>query len=283
MESEDIELLNRFFVDEFGKHTNVLVPKIGEKKRLASQATANAKENVMRDRREKEKNGFFLSEFSNLLNLGEMANRIEAYDISNSGDEHITASMIVLCDGKFSRGKYRTFNIKSTSGQDDFGAMREALERRMAHKEKDWEYPDLILVDGGAGQVNVVKGVVEKYSSSIAVFGMVKDEHHKTRTLTDGENEISIAHLKDVYTFVYKIQEEAHRVAISRMDLKRRKTYKKSSLENIKGVGEKTAKALLAYFGGLKGIKNATIEELSAVKGVSKSAASAVYEYYNKK
>ncbi len=279
--TEDIELLNGFFRDEVGKHTNVFVPKIGDKKRLSAQASSNAKESVLRDRREKEKNGFFLSEFSSLLNLNGIAERIEAYDISNSGDEHITASMIVLCGGKFSKGKYRTFNIKTTKGQDDFGAMREALERRLSHK--DWEYPDLILVDGGIGQVNAVKGVVEKFSSSIAVIGMVKDEYHKTRILTDGENEISIAHLKDVYTFVYKIQEEAHRVAITKMDAKRRKVYKKSSLENIKGVGDKTAKALLSYFGGLKGIKNATVEELSAVKGVSKTAAVAVYEYYNKK
>jgi excinuclease ABC subunit C len=158
--------------------------------------------------------------------------------------------------------------------------MREALARRMAHKDKDWEYPDLILVDGGSGQVNAVKGIVYQFCKSIAVFGMVKDEHHKTRTLTDGEKEISIAHLNDVYSFVYKIQEEAHRVAISRMDNKRRSTYKKSSLENIKGVGEKTAKALLGYFGGLKGIKNASLEELSSVKGVTKNAAKAVYEYY---
>ena len=112
---------------------------------------------------------------------------------------------------------------------------------------------------------------------------MVKDEHHKTRTLTDGVNEISIAHLQDVYTFVYRIQEEAHRVAISRMDNKRRASYKKSSLENIKGVGQKTAKALLSYFGGLKDIKNASEEQLSSVKGVSKAAAKAIYNYYNKK
>lgn len=283
MEKDDLELLNRFFRDEMGKFTNVIVPKIGDKKHLSSQASSNARENVLRERREKEKNGVFLSEFSKLLNLESPAKRIEAYDISNSGDDFITASMIVLCDGKFSRGKYRTFNVKSTSGQDDYCSMKEALERRMAHTDGDWEYPELILIDGGIGHVNVAKEVICKYSSDIAVFGMVKDEHHKTRTLTDGENEISIAHLKDVYTFVYKIQEEAHRVAISRMDSKRRSVYKKSSLENIKGVGGKTAKALLSYFGGLKGIKNATEEELASVKGVNKTTAKAVFEYYNKK
>lgn len=283
LEKDDIELLNNFFRNEACKNTSIYIPKIGDKKRLAEQATANAKESVLRERREKEKNGVFLTEFSKLLNLPADAKRIEAYDISNSGDDYITASMIVLCDGKFSRSKYRTFNIKTTAGQDDYGSMREALNRRLAHHEDDWEYPDLILVDGGAGQVNVVLEVVRKYSSSITVFGMVKDEHHKTRTLTDGSNEISIGHLQDVYTFVYKIQEEAHRVAITKMDNKRRNSYKKSSLENIKGVGEKTAKALLAYFGGLKGIKSASIEELSSVKGVTKTAAKAVFEYYNQK
>ncbi len=282
LENEDADLLSTFFREEMNCRSNVLIPKIGDKKRLSSQASTNAKESVLRERREKEKKGIFLAEFSKLLNLPSPAERIEAYDISNSGDDFITASMIVLCDGKFQRGKYRTFNIRTTSGQDDFGSMREALERRLSHKDKDWEYPDLILVDGGAGQVNAVKEIVNQFNAPISVFGMVKDEHHKTRTLTDGVNEISIAHLKDVYTFVYKIQEEAHRVAISRMDAKRRKVYKKSSLENIKGVGEKTAKALLDYFGGLKAIKNASIEELSAVKGVSRKAATAIKDYYNK-
>ena len=281
LQNEDCELFTDFLKNEMGKPTSVIIPKIGDKKRIVSQASTNAKENVLRERREKEKNGVFLSEFSKLLNLEKPALRIEAYDISNSGDEHITASMIVLCDGKFSRGKYRTFNIKSTLGQDDYGSMREAIERRLSHKEKDWEYPDLILIDGGQGQVNTVKSVLIEKNVYIPVFGMVKDEHHKTRTLTDGENEISIASMKDVYTFVYKIQEEAHRVAITKMDVKRRKTYKKSSLENIEGVGEKTAKALLLYFGGLKNIKNASLDELEAVKGVNKKAAKAVFEYFN--
>lgn len=281
LQNEDCELFTDFLKNEMGKPTLVIIPKIGDKKRIVSQASTNAKENVLRERREKEKNGVFLSEFSKLLNLEKPALRIEAYDISNSGDEHITASMIVLCDGKFSRGKYRTFNIKSTLGQDDYGSMREAIERRLSHKEKDWEYPDLILIDGGQGQVNTVKSVLNEKNVYIPVFGMVKDEHHKTRTLTDGENEISIASMKDVYTFVYKIQEEAHRVAITKMDAKRRKTYKKSSLENIDGVGEKTAKALLLYFGGLKNIKNASLDEIEAVKGVNKKAAKAVFEYFN--
>lgn len=281
MGKDDLELLNQFFKEEFQRNVNVFVPKIGDKKHLLSQASSNAKESVLRDRREKEKNGYFLSEFSRLLNLESIANRIEAYDISNSGNDYITASMIVLYDGKFARGKYRSFNIKTTHGQDDFGSMREALERRMAHSEKDWEYPELILIDGGVGQVNAVLDIVKRYSPKTSVFGMVKDEHHKTRTLTDGTKEISIAHLNDIYTFVYKIQEEAHRVAISKMDAKRRKSYKKSSLENIKGVGEKTAKVLLAYFGGLKNIKSASMEDLASVKGVSKSAAKAIYEFYN--
>ncbi len=282
MDEDDSRLLTHFFKEEMGRATTVLVPKIGDKKRLSAQASANAKETVLRERREKEKNGIFLSEFSKLLDLKGLAERIEAYDISNSGDDYITASMIVLCDGKFQRGKYRTFNIKTTEGQDDFGAMREALTRRLSHKEKGWEYPDLILVDGGEGQVSAVKGVISQCGVTIPVFGMVKDEHHKTRTLTDGKNEISIANMKDVFTFVYKIQEEAHRVAITRMDAKRRKSVKKSSLEKISGVGEKTAKALLSYFGGLKGIKNASEEELAEVKGVSKTAAKAVYEYFKK-
>ena len=282
MNKDDLALVSQFLKDECGRSVNVFVPKIGDKKHLLSQASSNAKESVLRERREKEKNGVFLLEFSKLLNLAHVPSRIEAYDISNSGNDYITASMVVLCDGKFARGKYRSFNIKTTNGQDDYGSMREALERRMTHSDKDWEYPQLILIDGGVGQVNAVLDVVKTYSPETAVFGMVKDEHHKTRTLTDGEKEISIAHLNDVYTFVYKIQEEAHRVAISKMDAKRRKAYKKSSLENIKGVGEKTAKALLQYFGGLKNIKKASVEELASVKGVSKSSAKAIYEYYNK-
>ncbi len=283
LESEDAELFYSFIKDDMKKSSSVSFPKIGDKKRLSSQASVNAKESVLRERREKEKNGLFLEDFSKLLLLDKIPHRIEAYDISNSGDDHITASMVVLTDGKFSREKYRTFNIKSTNGQDDYGALEEALTRRFAHTENGWEYPDLILMDGGEGQVNVAKKVISLYNASVPVFGMVKDEHHKTRTLTDGVNEISIAHLQDIYTFVYRVQEEAHRVAISRMDNKRRASYKKSSLENINGIGPKTAKALLSYFGGLKEIKNASEEQLSAVKGVSKAAAKAIYNYYNKK
>lgn len=259
----------------------LLSPRRGEKKALCSQASNNAKELCLHRRAELERQNDLLVSVAAFLRLEVVPERIEVYDISNSGDENITAGMIVVENGRFCKRKYRSFNIKTTEAQDDYGALREALTRRFSHvAEGDaWAAPDLILVDGGEAHVASAGFVLEELGLSIPVFGMVKDEHHKTRTLTDGENELSLIRRQDLFVFFYKLQEEVHRFALSRMDIRRRKAVKQSVLQEVKGVGEKKALELLRHFGGLSELKKASVEELETVKGINRETAQAIFDF----
>jgi excinuclease ABC subunit C len=142
--------------------------------------------------------------------------------------------------------------------------------------------PDLILLDGGAGHVGVIRSLLHERGLDLPVFGMVKDEHHKTRTIVTDEEEISIAKEQSVFVFVYKLQEEVHRFTVSKMDFSKRKTLKTSSLEKIQGIGKEKAKRLLAHFKTISAIKKAQIEEILAVKGISDADAKNIYDYFNK-
>ena len=282
LEEEDRAFLEKYLSEKNGSKINVRVPQVGDKKKLARMASENALELTKVYREEITRDNDFLLKITKLLGLEIVPERIEAYDASNSGEENTTVGMIVLENGKFAKKKYRSFGIKTTVS-DDYGAIREAVIRRMDHKnDEGWELPDLMLIDGGVGHVSVVNQTLKDLGVELPVLGMVKDDHHKTRTLTDGENEISIANIKDVFTFFYKIQEEVHRFTLSRMDTKRRKAVKKSSLEEIEGIGEKKAKILNGRFGGLRGIKEASLDELMTVKGLTERDATRVYSYFHK-
>ena len=164
--------------------------------------------------------------------------------------------------------------------------MREALRRRMAHLISDSngsfsEYPDLILIDGGRGHVGVVKEVMREFEIELPVFGMVKDDYHKTRALCTEAQEINIARDRAVFTLIYKIQEEVHRFTVGRTTTAKRSTLKRSSLEKINGIGPTKAKKLLLHFGTLAKIKTATVEELSLVSGISPKDADTVFKYFN--
>ncbi len=261
--------------------TKLIFPKKGDKRALVAQAETNAKEQLLLRRKENERHGNLLVSLASFLQLEVVPERIESYDISNSGDEHITAGMVVVKDGRFCKKLYRSFNIRESNGQDDFAATAEALRRRFSHlnESEAWSAPDLILADGGITQINAIKAVLAEYGLDIPVFGMVKDEHHKTRTLTDGENEMSLNKRQDLFVFIYKLQEEVHRYALSRMDARRRKTVKQSVLTEIKGVGKAKAEELLRHFGGLSALKNATPEEIQAVKGVNPELAQRIHDY----
>jgi len=205
---------------------------------------------------------------------------IESYDISNYGADNITAGKVAVKDGKFLKSAYRTYKIKSFEGQDDYLSMREAVERRLAHT--DDEYPDLILLDGGRGHVSVIRELLREKGIDIPVFGMVKDEYHKTRAIA-GEHEdeeVSIAREQAVFGFIYRLQEEVHRFTIGRMRSAKRKTMKKSSLTEIVGIGPQKAKALMAHFHSIKAIRSADIEQLMTVKGVTETNARAIKQYY---
>jgi excinuclease ABC subunit C len=214
--------------------------------------------------------------------------RIEAYDISNLGSEHITAGMIAAIHGRLRRSEYRYFRIRDLEAPDDYESMRQTIERRMAHlSDKEGSFsdlPDLLLIDGGEGHVNAVCETLERIGVDVAAFGMVKDAHHKTRTLVSRDgSEINIAKDKEIFTFIYKLQEEVHRFTVSRMTRAKRKTLKTSTLEAIPGIGAAKAKALFASFGTLDAIKRAGTDELAAVKGISKKDAESIVKHFAEK
>ncbi|MDD4125658.1 MAG: excinuclease ABC subunit UvrC [Eubacteriales bacterium] len=262
--------------------TKVIWPQKGEKRQLVELARANAKELMLHKREGETKAEKFLVSLAAFLKLEVLPERIEAYDVSNHGDEAIVCGMAVWEANRFVKKKYRSFNMKTVETRDDYSSMREGIGRRLAHNDGDWAYPDLILVDGGGGHVSVIKNLLNEKGVNIPVFGMIKDEHHKTRTLTDGENEMSLNKRQDLFNFFYRFQEEVHNVAFGSMDKKRCKSLTSSSLTDIPGVGKKTAEKLLLHFGGLKAVRDASYEELASLDGISKTAAREIADYFIK-
>ena len=285
LEGEEYETLSALFSQRAGHKVTLHTPQRGSKRALCAMAEANAKEKAARYAAELVREDKTLVSLCRLLGLEVLPDRIEAYDISNLGSEHIKAAMVVYADGGMKRADYRSFSIKSTAGIDDYGAMREALLRRLSHigdgSPSLGEAPDLILLDGGVGHVHVGQEVMRELGLSIPLFGMVKDEFHKTRALTDGENEISIAFDGAVFAMLYKIQEEVHRVAVRQTMGAKRKTLRRSKLEDIPGIGPARAKLLLSAFGGLSKLKKAMKDDIAAVRGISQTDAAAVYRYFH--
>ena len=245
--------------------------------------TKNAMEQAKQYRNKMEHDNKILLKLSQMLSLDCVPNRIEAYDISNLGDEHITAGMIVYEDGKLLKSDYRVFKIKNQSGADDYSAMRETIKRRIEHLNDNSgsfsKIPDVIFLDGGMTHVGAVKDVMREMGIQIPVFGMVKDNHHKTRTLVTENEEISIAKEQSVFVFVYKLQEEVHRFSVSKMDSAKRKTLKRSSLENIKGIGSAKARALLNHFKTINALQEASILEITKVNRITETDAKKILEY----
>jgi excinuclease ABC subunit C len=281
---DEYTLLSQYLGEKAGRKVTVRCPQKGTLKQLTAMAMANAEERAKRYRNEMERASGVMKRLGELLGLAQPPRRVEAYDISEIGQEHITAAMVVTVDGKLQNKDYRTFRMKTLTGVDDYAAMREALSRRLSHLGDGTpslgETPDLILLDGGVGQVNVVKTVLKEMGLTIPVFGMVKDDYHKTRALTDGEGEISIAFEQAVYVYVYKLQEEVHRVAVRATMGAKGKTLKRSVLENIKGIGPKKAKQILSKM-KLTALKTASVEEMVEA-GISKVDATSIYAYFHK-
>lgn len=283
---DERELLSEYLSLETKYKVAVRIPERGDGRALCDMALENAKESARKYRLEWEREDKNIKRLAELLGLPEIPRRIEAYDISNIGNENIVASMVVYADGKLKKSDYRLFTIKTTDGADDYGSMREALTRRLSHigdgTASLGEMPDLILVDGGEAHVGVAKSVLEQLSLDIAVFGMVKDDHHKTRALTDGNSDISIAREFDMYAFIYNLQEEAHRFAVKSSQGAKIKTMTHSTLEKIEGIGPAKAKALLSAM-PLAKIRMAEVEELCTVKGIGKSDAERIHNYFKEK
>ena len=286
LEDDDLSLLSEYLSLSAPYKVTVRTPQRGDGRRLCDMALENAKETARQHRLTIEREDKSVKRLGELLGLAETPKRIEAYDISNFGNESIFASMVVYADGKLKKSDYRAFSIKSTDGQNDYGSMREALSRRVSHIGDGTlslgDAPDLILLDGGDGHVGVVKELFSENGVEIPVFGMVKDDFHKTRAITDGNEEISIAREMNVYTFIYNLQEEAHRFALKHSTRDKSKKLTRSSLTAIDGIGEKKAKLLLSAM-PLAKIKTSAKKELTAIKGISERDAEAIVRHFTRK
>ena len=281
--SDELELATEYINSKANRKITIRTPQKGDLKRMCEMVYNNAKEQATQYKNKVEEDSKVLVKLAEMLGLGVIPERIEAYDISNLGNEHITAGMVVSENGKLKKSDYRFFKIKNQEEADDYSSMRQVIRRRIEHlSDSDGSFskmPDLILLDGGMTHVSAVKEVLDEMNISIPVFGMVKDEHHKTRTIVTQNEEISIAKEQSVFIFAYKLQEEVHRFTVSKMDSAKRKTLKKSYLENIDGIGAKKAKSLMAHFKTLSAIKEATAEELIKVKGISDTNANDIIEF----
>ena len=278
LSKETLSLLSQFLSETSESKVVLKHPQKGVLKKLCEMVEENAALHAKQYVFESEKDSAVLIRLAELAGLEVVPENIESVDISNYGSDNITAGLISIVDGKFKKSGYRVYKIKGTDSQDDYASMCEALERRAAHASEN-PLPDLFLLDGGKGHVLAVKELFKKLNIDVPILGMVKDEHHKTRTLTDGEREIGIKREQSVFVFIYKIQEEVHRFAISRMKSAKEKTLKRSVLENIKGIGQKKAILILANLKTISAVKDADIETLEAIKGISKRDAESIYNY----
>ncbi len=287
MGEEDADALQTLLCEKAGRRVQLTRPQRGERRERCELAVRNAGERLAAARRESEKSDDTMLRLAALLALEVVPSRIESYDISNFGSEQKTCGMIVYEDGKFQKSDYRTFRIRDVEGTDDYASMREAIARRFAHLADERGafsvLPDLVLLDGGATHVGEVKRVLSALGVDVPVFGMVKDEFHKTRALCTEREEISIAHDRGVFTTIYRIQEEVHRYAVKRMSDAKRATLRTSSLEKIPGVGRAKAKLLLSHFGGLAAVRAAEKEALASAPGIGPVLADTVYRYFHEK
>ena len=286
--AEDCLLTARWLSGLCGKKVEILVPERGERKKLVEMCRKNAAENLANRLNRTGEKTSALSTLKELLGLKTTPEVIEAYDISNTGGEENVAGMVVFEGGKPNRKLYKQFKIKGFSGQDDYRSMAEVLDRRLGEYEKGTDagfsrLPDLILLDGAAGQISAVLPVMAAHGIDVPVFGMVKDGKHKTRAIATTGEDIEIKGNRAVFGFITAIQDEVHRFAIGYHRKKRTQKMLGSSLTEIPGVGDKTAKTLMRHFKTVSAIKAAGTEELSAVKGVTKTAAQSIYLYYNGK
>jgi excinuclease ABC subunit C len=286
--AEDQELLSRFLTEKAGRKVEIFVPERGEKLRLVKMATTNAAEGLARKSERTNKEVSALDELARLLGLAHPPAYIEAYDISNMGEETVVAGMVVFENGRPLKSAYKKFNIKTVTGTDDYASMREVIRRRLSHYDDEKEtgkgfgrLPDLILLDGGKGHVSAVKPLVEGLGFAIPIYGMVKDDRHRTRAIAEDGGEIAILSTRSAFTLVSTIQEEVHRFSIAHMQAKRKKSAFALRLESVEGVGPKRAQALFTHFKTQTAMKAATVEELAAAPGMTKPCAQRVYGYFH--
>jgi excinuclease ABC subunit C len=286
---EDIEMLSTWLDNKKEQKVNISKPVKGEKADYIKMAEKNAELELMRINRDKKqlhiKTKTILEEIKKCLLLERIPERVEAFDISNNKNREKVASMIVYKNGKPYKNDYRRYRIKTVANQDDYASMSEVIFRRYRDKDEDkdkMDRPDIILIDGGKGHVNKVKEVLEFLGVCIPVFGMVKDNKHKTRGIISPEGEIDLTKNMVLFRFFTGVQNEAHRFAMDYNKKLREKSLQKSELDNIKGIGDKRKKALLKTFKSVKRIREASIDELLNVSEINESLAKQIYTYFKR-
>ena len=284
-EEEEIELFGEYLTALCKKKIDVRVPLKGDKHKLCVMVEDNIKEKILDCEKKNYSADELLCSLSSVLGMDSVPVRIEAWDISNLSYENITAGMVTLENAEFKKSDYRIFKIKSVSNADDYSSMKEAVRRRFMHlDDKDSsfsEMPDLVLLDGGKGHVAAVREVLCEMNIEVPIFGMVKDDSHRTRALCTESEEIRIDDNRKIYNFIYKIQEEVHRFTVSRMMGAKLRTLTSSVLCEIEGIGKTKAKILLEYFGSINNISAASVELLASVKGISHSDAQKIYDRFH--
>ncbi len=285
-EFESRELLEKWLCERLDKKVEILIPRRGEQKSLVDMCRNNAVDNLAQKTEILGREMSALNELARLLGLESAPRRIEAYDISNTAGDENVAGMVVFCDGKPYKPHYRHFKIKGFMGQDDYRSMAEVLDRRFnEYKKGDNEgfstLPDLILLDGGKGQISAVEPILKKHNINVALFGMVKDSKHRTRAIAYGGGDISIKANESAYRLVTAIQDEVHRFAIGYHKKRRSKKMLASELVAIDGIGQAKANALLKHFKTMKAIKNATVDQLCEVPGINENLAQKIYSEFN--
>lgn len=289
-EVADRELLEQWLSEKKGKKVTVFVPARGEQLEIVNMCRKNAEEKLAIKKGRTGREIAVLDELKDLLGLKKTPEYIESYDISHTAGQDSVAGMIVFKGGKPFRKAYKRFSIKSFDGNDDYRAMNEVLTRRFSEYEKSKDstegfgkLPDLILLDGGVGQVHAVEPVLREFGLKIPLFGMVKDNRHRTRAISGDGGEIAINSKRQVFTLVSEIQNEVHRFSVAYHHQKHAKRGLSLSLTEIEGVGEKRASALLKYFKTITAIKNAEVDELSKAPGITSAVAQNIYDYYRTK
>ena len=293
-EVEDREVLEEWLASKRGQKVSIKIPKKGTKEKLVELARENAGMVLSKDKerlkREEGRTIGAVKEIAALLGM-ESISRMEAYDISNTNGFESVGSMVVYERGRPKRNDYRKFKIRGIKGADDYGSMREVLTRRFTHGIREREenkklgkfdaFPDLILMDGGKGQVNVALQVLDELHLEIPVCGMVKDDHHRTRGLYYHNVEIPVDKSSEAFRLITRIQDEAHRFAIEYHRQLRGKGQVHSILDDIDGIGPARRKALMRRYLSLEDIKKASVEELADIPSMNEKAAESVYKFFH--
>ncbi len=300
-EINEVDLMEEYLTIKRGSKVWIKVPKKGQKKDMLEMVKNNARITLekFKDKylKDKEINKISLQELQNLLELDECPNRIESYDISNIQGVDSVGTMVVFEEGRAKNSDYRRFKIKTVKGANDYDSMREILTRRFNHgleevkaiQERNLKlsagkfsnFPDLIMMDGGKGQVNVALEVLESLNINIPVCGLVKDDKHQTRGIVYNNDELIINRSSNLMQLIRRIQDEVHRFAITYHRSLRDKRTLHSILDDIPNIGEKRRRALLMKFGSVENIKKAKIEELLEVPSIDKKSAESIYSYFN--